>query len=254
MIFRPVGSCPYRIVLACCILAAARAGGDVIDFDTTAAPSNVRISSVPGASQDTWTYSAEASLDAPLQLAAGQAYHVTLHTTPGEAFRLDPASADLEVILYTQNRHSSNGSRPVVATGVGTVRLAGTNITASPIDLNLRDELDAPTRVGVSLSGPTTYAQVKPDPAAPSLVTDLTFDFAMPADFVDPPAPAIPFSLYAVDLAGTETVPHGQTAPPIAGFAHVPEPIALAPLALAILALRRRRSLLERAKRGQDRV
>jgi len=105
--------------------------------------------------------------------------------------------------------------------------------------------------VGVSLSGPTTYAMVELDPAAQALVTDLTFDFTMPVDFVDPPPPAVPFYLYAVVLAGTETVPHGQTAAPIAGFAQVPEPIALAPLAVTTLALRRRR--VERGKRGQDR-
>jgi hypothetical protein len=242
MIFRPGRSCACLISLTCCTLAVVRSDAGVIDFDTTATPFVVRFGSVPGASQDTWTYSAEASLDAPLQLAAGQAYHVTLHTTPGQAFRLNPATADLEVILYTQNRHSSNGSRPVVATGVGTVRLTGTNVIASPIDLNLRDEVGGTTREGVSLSGPTTYALAKPDPAAQSLVTDFTFDFTMPADFVDPPPPAIPFYLYAVALAGTETVLHGQTGPPIAGFAQVPEPIALAPIALMTMALRRRRT------------
>ena len=57
-------------------------------------------------------------------------------------------------------------------------------MTASPIDLNLRDELDTPTRVGVSLSGQTTYAQVEFDPTARALVTGLTFDFTVKIEHI----------------------------------------------------------------------
>jgi hypothetical protein len=247
MIQRPglailVSACALLTML---VIADAPVGvAAVINVDTSVTPWDTLMRSFPGTTTDTLTYAAEAMLDTRSDaLAAGQTYHVTLHTTPGTAFRLDPAAgADLEVILYTQNRASSSGgSRPIVAANVGTVTLAGQNVTGSPLNVDLKDEYAGTTREGVSVSGPTTYAGVKTDPTQRALVTDLTFDFTMPADYVS--GPGIPYYLYMFDLVGSVTVPHGQTGGPwIAGFAQVPEPagLALAGVLGGGLAMRRR--------------
>lgn len=211
----------------------------VVNLDTTLSPQDVLIRSVPGPTADTWTYSAEAALQTPLQgLAANQPYHLTLHMTPGLAFRLDPADAGLDVILYSQNRAATNGTSVVNSTGIGTAQLAGQNVSTAPLNLDLRDELDT-TRVGVTIAGSTTYSAVKVQPAQTALVTDLTFDFTPPANFSS--SPGGPFDLVSVALAGTESIPHGQTASEIAGFAQVPEPAVPVALLMALPLINRRR-------------
>jgi hypothetical protein len=235
-------------LLGCAMTLAAALGANsigaaVITLDTTAIPQNVRNSVIPGATTDMLKFEADAMLGTPLSgLAAGQAYHLALHLTPGTAFRLDPATADLEVILYTQNRAStdSSGGRPIAATNIGSVQLTGQNVTSAPLSVNLKDEIFGGTRAGVSISGPSTYADVKPDPTLRALVTDLTFDFTMPASYTG--GTGGPFNILAVDMAGTETVPHGQSGPSIAGFAQVPEPATLGSVGVGGLLMRRRRA------------
>ena len=233
---------PLAVALLACVLAfpLSAVPAAAVNLDTTVTPLDVRIGSVPGSATDTWTYSAEAGLQTPLQaLAADQPYHLTLHVTPGIAFRLDPADAGLNIILYSQNRAANNGNSVVSSTGIGTVQLVGQNVSSAPVSLDLHDELDA-TRVGVTIVGPTTYSAVKVQPAQTALVSDLTFDFTLPADFSS--SPGGPFDLVDVALAATETVPHGQTGPQIIGFAQVPEPGALAGLLMTLPLISRRRS------------
>lgn len=233
------------VVLLACALAVSTgriAAADVINFDTTATPWSTLLGVYPGTTTDTLKYDAYALMDTrPEPLVAGQTYHVTVHTTPGTAFRLDPATAGLEVVLHTQNRAStSGGSTPITATDIGTATLAGQNVTGAPLNLDLRDENAGASRVGVSAAAPTTYAGIKADPTRAALVTDLTFDFTTPPDYVT--GPGTPYYLYSVDLVATQTVPHGQTTGPwIVGFAQVPEPGGLATLCIGALALRRRR-------------
>jgi hypothetical protein len=224
---------------------APRAGAAVIPLDSTLSPFGVFISYHPGTTSDAWTFGAEARMDTPLTgLAANQSYHVTLHMPTNTAFRLDPATADLSVILYSQNRSASNVSPTVVATNIGTVQFVGQNVTGIAPSLNLRNEsAGGTTVVGESLaSDATTYAQAKVDPSQRALVTDVVLDFTLPANF-NPDAQGQPLQLVALQLAATELLPPGGSAtqppPAIAGFV-VPEPMALAPVLLAGLMLRRR--------------
>jgi hypothetical protein len=143
---------------------------------------------------------------------------VTYHVRDNQAFRLDPVTSDLDVILYTQNRTPGFAQGTVTATGIGTVRLAGPNITPTPVPVNLRDESSGSQRVGVSFDAPTTFAQLLTDPTQRGLVTDLTFDFTLPADFTQipgtPPLEVQSLSLLAPAPGGMRNI----------GFALVPEP------------------------------
>src|SRR3954453_8119566 len=83
------------------LMTAVGAGAAVIDADSTVLPFAVYFGWTPGSPSDTVFARAEGRLDTPLHdLIPNQTYHLTMHMPANMPFRLDPATADLNVILF----------------------------------------------------------------------------------------------------------------------------------------------------------